>query len=267
VTADDFGLAVGVNEAVEQAARDGILTSASLMVAGPEAGDAVARARRLGDRLKVGLHLVVVEGESSLGRPALSALVDASGRFPSDQLRLGVSYGFSRTARRQLRAEIRAQFEAFRATGLQLDHANAHKHMHLHPYVGSQMIAIGREFGLPAIRVPAEPPGRHATLGDRALFRWTGLLRRQAARAGLRTTDRVLGLARTGHMTHAVLQAMVDGLPPGLTEIYLHPATAKNATLAAAMPDYEHEAELAALLRTRLPPDIRLTSYSEAFAG
>jgi len=41
VTADDFGAAVEVNEAVERAHRDGILSAASLMVAGVAAGDAV----------------------------------------------------------------------------------------------------------------------------------------------------------------------------------------------------------------------------------
>ena len=60
VTADDFGLSLEVNEAVEQAHREGILTAASLMVSAPAAADAVARAKRL-PSLRVGLHLVLVE--------------------------------------------------------------------------------------------------------------------------------------------------------------------------------------------------------------
>src|SRR5215469_9338832 len=56
VCADDFGLDVAVNEAVEEAHRHGILSCASLMVAGPAAADALARARRL-PTLGVGLHL------------------------------------------------------------------------------------------------------------------------------------------------------------------------------------------------------------------
>ncbi len=59
VTADDFGAAVEVNEAIETAHRDGILTATSLMVAAPAAADAVARARRI-PSLRVGLHLVLV---------------------------------------------------------------------------------------------------------------------------------------------------------------------------------------------------------------
>ncbi|MBV9903998.1 MAG: ChbG/HpnK family deacetylase, partial [Alphaproteobacteria bacterium] len=65
VTADDFGAAVEVNDAVEQAHTQGILTAASLMVSAPAAADAVARAREL-PRLRVGLHIVLVEGKPTL---------------------------------------------------------------------------------------------------------------------------------------------------------------------------------------------------------
>ena len=251
LSADDFGLSLGVNEAVEQAHRGGLLSTASLMVAGPAAADAVRRARAM-PGLRVGLHLVVIEGPAA--EPSASpGLVDATGQFPSDQLRLGFNY-FARPAiRRQLQHEIRVQYQAFAATGLRLDHANAHKHMHLHPTVGRMMIEVGREFGLQAIRVPAEPPAVMAALGApqgpgaRALHAWTRLLRWQARRAGLRTNDHAFGIAWSGHMTAARLAALAPRLPGGLSEIYFHPATHRDAVLTRLMPDYEHEAELAAL--------------------
>jgi hopanoid biosynthesis associated protein HpnK len=262
--ADDFGLSPAVNAAVEMAARDGILTSASLMVAGPHAADAVRRAQALVGRLHVGLHLVVIEGRATLPAAVIPDLVDRGGMFPSDQFRMGVAYAFRPAVRRQLAAEIRAQFEAFRATGLKLDHANAHKHMHLHPVVGSLMVRIGREFGLRAIRVPAEPAraGVARGMGNRALYAWTRVLRAQARRAGLMTNDSIVGLSATGHMSPAFVQALADDLPPGLTEMYFHPATEQDDILRRLMPDYEHRAELDALLRTRLKPDVSLTSYS-----
>jgi hopanoid biosynthesis associated protein HpnK len=253
ITADDFGLSEGVNEAVERAHRDGILTSASLMVAGPAAADAVRRARAM-PSLKVGLHLVVIEGPAVLPRTAIPDLVDAEGQFPSDQLRLGLKYFFRPSIRRQLAAEIRAQFAAFAATGLLLDHANAHKHMHLHPTVGRMMIDIGRDFGLRAVRIPAEPPavlarcGIRVGLGGHAMYRWTALLRHQARTAGLETNDHCFGLAWSGHMTVERLRSLCATLPEGRNEIYFHPATSRNALLQRLMPDYEHEAELAALL-------------------
>ena len=240
---------------MEIAARDGILTSASLMVGAPYAADAVRRARALRGRLAVGLHLVVIEGPAVLPHAAIPDLVDGSVMFPSDQLRLGVAYAFRPAVRRQLAAEIRAQFAAFADTGLALDHANAHKHMHLHPVVGAMMIGIGRAFGLRAIRISNEAacPGVARSVGARALNAWTQVLRAQARRAGLLTNDAVLGLANSGHMTPQTVQALIDRLPAGLTEMYFHPAVAQDLPLQRFMPDYEHRQELAALLAARIP--------------
>jgi hopanoid biosynthesis associated protein HpnK len=256
-SADDFGLTPAVNEAVERAHRDGILDQASLMVAGAAAGDAVRRARAM-PSLKVGLHLVVIEGPAVSPAADIPLLVDGSGRFPSDQAALGLRYFFSPEARRQLAREIRAQFAAFAATGLRLDHANAHKHMHLHPTVGRMMIRIGREFGLTSVRIPAEPPatlarlGSRAGFGDRALYAWTRLLRHQARAGGMRVNDHCFGLKWSGHMTHDRVRRLLRHLPDGRSELYFHPATEQDPVLARLMPDYEPVAELATLLDREL---------------
>ena len=249
ISADDFGLSEEVNEAVERAHVAGLLSTASLMVAGPAAADAVARARRL-PGLHVGLHLVVIEGPAVLGPAEIPLLVDEQGRFPSDPLRLGLRYFFRPDVRSQLAREIAAQYRAFAASGLVLDHANAHKHMHLHPAVGSLLIHAGKPHGLAAIRIPAEPRaplGVHDTPAAAALRLWTRLLRAQARRAGLLVNDHCFGLAWSGHMTTARATRLAARLPDGLSEIYFHPATARNAEIGRLMPHYEHEAELEAL--------------------
>lgn len=252
-TADDFGLSHAVNEAVELAHRNGILQAASLMVAGAAAEDAVRRAQTL-PNLRVGLHLVVIEGPAVLPPSDIPDLVNARGQFPSDQLGLGIAYFARPRVRRQLAAEIRAQFTAFAATGLELRHADAHKHMHLHPVVGRLMIDIGREFGLSRVRVPAEPPavlarcGTHVGFGGHAVCQWSRLLRWQVRAAGMTTTDHCFGIAWSGHMKRARLDCLLRELPDGDSEIYFHPAIARDAALRRLMPDYEHEAEFAALL-------------------
>jgi hopanoid biosynthesis associated protein HpnK len=250
-SADDFGLTEGVNEAVELANRKGLLTQASLMVAAPAAADAVRRARAL-PGLHVGLHLVLVDGDALLGHAKLPHITGPDGKFGKDQAALGIKYFFSPAARRELRAEIRAQFEAFAATGLPLHHADAHKHMHLHPTVARIMIETGREFGLTRIRVPAEPPavlkacGERPGLADHALFAWSRVLRAQAGQ--MAAADQVFGLKWSGHMTAGRVRRLLQHLPEGRSEIYFHPATRRDPLLAALMPDYDHEAELRALL-------------------
>src|SRR5271155_3192167 len=151
VTADDFGADVAVNEAVEIAHRQGVLTAASLMVGAPAAADAVARARAL-PSLAVGLHLALVEAKPVLPPEQVSHLVDGRGMFRENMAAAGATMFFNSAARRQLAAEIAAQFEAFAATGLTLDHVNAHKHFHLHPTIAGLILKIGASHGLRAAR-------------------------------------------------------------------------------------------------------------------
>jgi hypothetical protein len=95
---------------------------------------------------------------------------------------------------------------------------------------------------------------------------WTKVLRGQARRAGVLTNDFVLGLRDSGHMTPDLVQRLVDNLPPGLTELYFHPALEQDAIIRRHMPGYRHQDEFAALLQTKLPADVRLTTYSELSA-
>ncbi len=277
VTADDFGASLAVNDAVEQAHAQGILTSASLMVAAPAAADAVARARRL-PALKVGLHLVLTDGTPLLPARDIPALVGRDGTFIEPQAWAGVRYFFDPAARRQLAAEIEAQFAAFAATGLALDHADAHKHMHLHPTVARLMIAIGRRYGLKALRLPYEPAAPLAGAGDwrasgfaaGALRAWSGRLRRRIAEAGLVTSDQLFGLAWSGGFTEQRLLALLPLLPRGVSEIYAHPATAGGWPGSVAT--YRYEEEFAALASARARAavaalNIRLTSFDALGAG
>jgi hopanoid biosynthesis associated protein HpnK len=264
VSADDFGLSESVNEAVEIAHREGLLSTASLMVAGPAAADAVRRAVKL-PKLRVGLHLVLVEGHSILPRDDIPALVDHRGWFPSNQVALGFRYFFHPVIRAQLAEEIRAQFLAFRETGLELDHLNAHKHMHLHPTVAQLALSIGREFGCKAVRLPRQAISHG--IGGNMLNAWTAVLKRQATTAGMVTNDYVLGLSQSGHFDEKAFVEGLQALPPGITEAYFHPATLSDETLRRTMPDYDHAGELAALLSLLARDEImrqgiELTTYS-----
>jgi hopanoid biosynthesis associated protein HpnK len=271
VTADDFGAAREVNDAVEAAHRGGILTAASLMVGAPEATDAVARARRM-PSLRVGLHLVLVEGRPVLSASAVPRLVDGNGLFRYDMAALGAVMFFNPQARRELAVEITAQFEAFRATGLTLDHCNAHKHFHLHPVIGRLMVEIGHRFGLRAARVPLEPghvlrkiEPQTPAAGVVLTAPFALLLRRRFRAAGLLAPDSVFGLHWSGHMTRSRLSGLIRNLPEGLSEIYLHPAT---GPFAGSAPDYRYQEEFEALMAPEIvaaarDPSLRLGGFRD----
>lgn len=248
ITADDFGLDDAVNEAVEQAHTHGVLNAASLMVSAPAAADAVERARRM-PQLAVGLHVVLADGLPTLPRSEVPDLVDRDGRFSDRMVKAGVRFFFLPRVRRELAAEIRAQFEAFAATGLTLDHVNAHKHFHVHPTVLSLILSIGREYGSPPVRLPLEPSTPWW------LRPWISLMRHRLDRARVVHNDYIFGIASTGAMDEGAVLAALRQLPAGVTEIYGHPATRRGLT--PTMHDYRHTDELAALLSPRVREAVR----------
>jgi hopanoid biosynthesis associated protein HpnK len=271
LTADDFGAAVEVNEAVERAHRHGVLTAASLMVSGAAAHDAVARARDM-PSLRVGLHLVLVEGKPILPARAVPDLVDGQGSFRTDMARAGAAMFFLPKVRAQLAAEIEAQFEAFAATGLKLDHVNAHKHFHLHPTIAALMVKAGRAHRARGARVPLEPQAilqrieQHRAPAVVALTTpFARALRSRFRRAGIAAPDQVFGLAWSGAMTTQRLKGLIEHLPEGLSEIYLHPAT---GAYPGSAPGYAYGEELRALTDPDMPAliaghDIRLGGFCD----
>ena len=255
VTADDFGAARQVNDAVIRAHAHGILTAASLMVSAPAADDAVARALAT-PSLRVGLHLVLVEGRPTLPPAQVPDLVDRDGCFRSDMARAGAAMFFLPHVRRQLAAEIAAQFAAFAATGLVLDHVNAHKHFHLHPTIAGLVVKMAARHGVRGARVPLEPQDVLAKIEPRrspAVVALTTpfarLLSARFRRAGLVCPDQVFGLAWSGAMGADRLAGLLENLPAGLSEIYMHPATGEYPGSA---PGYCYAAELAALTDPRM---------------
>lgn len=224
LSADDFGLCASVNEAVEEAHSDGVLSTASLMVGAQGTAEAVERARRL-PGLHIGLHLVLVNGRPLSAPCEIPALTGPDGSFSSDLFRSGVRFFFLPGARRQLGKEIRSQFRAFQETGLPLDHVNCHNHMHLHPTVGQLVLEIGREFGLSAMRYPDEPILPYCRAARRVsgnkvlswlfLRPWLAVLKGKIGRYGIRSNDFLFGLNDSGAMDLQIALRFIACLPRG----------------------------------------------------
>ena len=158
VNADDFGLSASVNEAVIRAHREGILTTASLMVNEPGFDEAVRLARE-NPKLGVGLHLTLLHGHAALLPEKIPGLVNPRGEFGNSPVGVGLRYFFNRGVRGSLRAEIHAQFEKFRSTGLPLDHVNGHLHLHLHPAVFKILMADAGPLGIRHLRLTRDCSG------------------------------------------------------------------------------------------------------------
>lgn len=260
VTADDFGMSLEVNEAVEEAHRDGILTCASLVVAGDAAEDAVRRARRM-PGLGVGLHLAIFGAPASASGPSMLA---ADGKNLDEKpVRTGSAIMVLPAARAAARREIAAQFEAYRRTGLELGHLDGHWHCHQHPTVLAQALELGVPLGLKALRIPYEPFGFSRRVagkgkaGARLSHAICGLpltltMRLQALAAGVAVNDRFFGKTDDGFISEALLLSLVENLAHGVTELGLHPATQTWHGAHAPPPHWRQADELAALTSPRV---------------
>jgi hopanoid biosynthesis associated protein HpnK len=264
VSGDDFGAGPETNAGILRAHSQGILTSASLMVHGDAVDEAVDIARSH-PTLAVGLHLVLAQGHASAPAREIPSLVDADGRFGEAPIASGLRYARAWTSargRRELRREIMAQFEAFRATGLPLAHVDGHCNMHLHPMILPILVEMAADQGVRAVRVTADPLGPALAWDRRHVVRKCaeatvfGVLAARArprlAAAGIVFADRVLGMHQTGHVDEAYLLHVIDTLPPGTTEIYCHPALGRARATAAHQRGYRNEEEVVALTSPRV---------------
>jgi hopanoid biosynthesis associated protein HpnK len=279
ITGDDFGMSVEVNEAVEEAHRRGVLTSASLVVAGDAAADAIARARRMPD-LGVGLHVALLHAPAALSREELPDLIapNAPG-FGKQIAKVGSKIALMPRVRRQAMAEMRAQFELFRKTGLPLDHVDGHQHFHQHPWVLRALIALAPEYGVRAMRLPREraftswqAAGR-VGLGHRlrdVAGHWPllRLMRRTLRSAGIASNDWFFGKHDGGKIGKSWLMRLIDHLPPGVSEVGLHPATRSWPPPYGPRPHWRVTDELAALIDPDViaacrRPGVRLAKFSD----
>jgi hopanoid biosynthesis associated protein HpnK len=228
--ADDFGTSPAINQAVLLAHRQGVLTSASLMMNGPACQEAVQIACQ-NPALAVGLHLVLVAGNACLPPASIPHLVDQKGRFSSNPLHAGLVYFYSKAARRELSDEIAAQFARFAATGLPLDHVNGHLHFHLHPSVLPIVLQQAVAHGAAGVRLPRDELGLSLrvnlpekmawALEFTALNRWAA---NQLTGLPLAVTCRVYGLMQSGCMAEPYVARVLAGLQVDSAELYFHPS-------------------------------------------
>ncbi len=234
---DDFGLSIEVNEGIERAHRDGILTSTSLMVNAPAFDDAVERARRL-PRLGVGLHLALVETPPTLPASEWEGTLEPDGRFPFNPAKVGLRLWLAKGPRAAVLREVQAQLAKFRATGLACTHIDGHMNLQVHPVVREAVLVAAREAGVRWVRAPWDDLGLTLSLSlaglplklvPAAVLRpLSSRVRRRAAQEGLRTADGVHGVYQSGRLDERFLCGLFARLGPGIRELYAHPRFGAN---------------------------------------
>jgi len=224
VNCDALGCSHAANHGVYRALREGIATSASLMVPAPWSREAAARYR--GE--DVGVHLTV-NSEWDLYRwgPITHApsLLDGDGGFPRT-----VHEVWDHADLDELRRECRTQVERAILWGFDVSHLDSHMQaLQQRPEFFDVYLELAVEFGLP-LRLTGSDTER--TIGFP--------FRRLAAEEGVLFPDHVVALGNTN--TRAMLERALHNLEPGVTEIVAHPCV-DTPELRSLAPDWMHRVE------------------------
>jgi hopanoid biosynthesis associated protein HpnK len=234
VNADDFGLTPGVDRAIAEAHRQGIVTSATLMANGAAFEDAIHLAAGV-PTLAIGCHVDLIQLSPVLPPEKVRTLTDG-GHFRAGLARFAAAALRGRIDGAEVAAEAAAQMRKLQSAGVKLSHFDTHKHTHVFPPVLKALLRAAKECGVRAVRNPFEPESaagfRQAVRRWGMLSRWAAVqslrtlaadFRRQVERAGLATTDGTVGVALTGHMDQNMLCDLFQHLPHGTWELVTHP--------------------------------------------
>jgi predicted glycoside hydrolase/deacetylase ChbG (UPF0249 family) len=257
VNADDFGLTAGVNQAIAEAHRHGVVTSATLM-AGGRAFDGAAELAQQMPALSVGCHVVLVDGHP-ISRPEQVRSLLAPAKRPGSPFRRGSVRrvaatmspenkfydGFGNIAVRclggklqpeQIEEEVATQIRKLQAAGVTVTHVDAHKHTHMLPQIADAIMRAARSCGVRAIRNPFVPITplifAHVLRRPRLWKRYTQvtLLRkyldefqRRVGEHGMVTTDGSFGVVVTGALDIDLFRAIIGSIPEGTWEFVCHP--------------------------------------------
>jgi hopanoid biosynthesis associated protein HpnK len=276
INADDFGASKSVNSAIIKAHREGVLTSASLMVNGEAFDDAVEQARN-NPNLSVGIHLVLVQGKPTKATDEIPGLVNADGNFPDSAVLAGFKFFFLKSLRVQMENELRAQMQKFVSTKLKLSHINSHLNIHMHPSVLDVVLKLADEFGVKNLRLTKDylfinlKLDRNSLVYKLSHFLIFGILtkkyRKKLLKLGFRFTDVVYGLLQSGNMNETYVSGLLNNLSEGISEIYFHPDSLPREDWHGKPANYKFLEEFHTLLSQKIKRiikenSIRLVDYT-----
>jgi len=279
VNADDFGLTAGVNRAIIEGNRKGIVTSATLMTNAQASEAAIDLARtQLG--LKTGCHVVLIDGVPLSAN--LPSLTNGSARFRNSLKEFAMAAVRKKVAAEEIEREVEAQVRKLQSSGITLTHVDSHKHTHMFPHVLRPVLRAARACGIRAVRNPFEPmrswPGSMVLGTPRLWLRSAGVMafgmfaaefRRAIKEQGMVSTDGTVGIAATGLLDQDKLSRILEALPEGTWELVCHPGYSDaDLQSAGTRLTQSREIELAALTSVATKEalarrKIELISYSD----
>lgn len=256
--ADDLGLNRAVNEGILQSARQGLLTSASLLANAPQAAEALAgwqelltaqrdgslpssaARRRLDDPRQpfdLGIHLNLTQGRPLTAGRYPAELLDREGRFPGPGPLFRHLRGRATAFAAVIEAELSAQIEFMLDRQAKPTHLNGHQYVEMMPALADLIPRLLQKYSIPAIRLPLERnawrlsflPGFRLANACLALVKryYAEKFHRVVGHAGIAHPDAFFGSSHAGRVDLSLLlRVLARPQRFSLAEIALHPGAA-----------------------------------------
>jgi predicted glycoside hydrolase/deacetylase ChbG (UPF0249 family) len=220
INADDFGMCHDENEATIAGLTQGLFTSSTMLVTCPWFEEAAEFARNT-PSADLGVHLTLTSEWATykwgpvLGRKAVPSLTDSRGYLWPDVMKV-----FANDKLEEVEAELRAQIEKARDAGVDISHLDSHMGpLHINPDYHRIYVKLANEYRLPIRMVPRRIM-RNISMGD---------ILEQMDRDGILHPDHfVANGPEQLEETESFWTELLCNLKSGITEIYCHPALARN---------------------------------------
>jgi predicted glycoside hydrolase/deacetylase ChbG (UPF0249 family) len=235
INADDFGMCHDENEATIEGLQTGLFTSSTILVTCPWFEEA-AEFARANPGADLGVHLTLTSEWSRyrwgpvLGRRAVPSLCDAGGRLWPD-----VPSVYEHDRLEEVEAELRAQIEHALAAGVDVSHIDSHMGpLHLRADYHEVYRRIARDYRLP-IRMLSRRVMAGMGMQD---------VVERIDRDGIFYPDHfVAGGPDSPERTVSYWTDLIRSLKPGVTEVYCHPAYAREELSGCARDALQREAD------------------------
>ena len=258
INADDLGVSRGATLGIVQAHLEGVVTSASLAPSGADYLHAVEIVLKDCPKLGVGLHFTLSAGKSVSSPSDVPLLVDESGFFKWEFVSLLAKLGWrapglktpslrisgsgSGELLEQIEIELDAQIQQLRADGVEPDHIDSERHVHLIPAIFSKVIAAANRHGIPFVRAGNDfsvnlvrfshfksAVLRGGLVKFALLQGLTGFNRRASQNSkNLRFCDNFASYIFTGRLD-LIFRNLLQTMPEGITEIMVHPGIPEHS--------------------------------------
>lgn len=275
INADDFGLHPVINAGIIRGFQHGCITSTTIMPAAGYFADAVSQALTA-PGLGIGVHLTLVGEKPVCASDKVNSLIDRQGNFPPKYPHFLLRFFAGKISPAQIEAEFSAQIKKVMDAGIKITHLDSHQHLHILPGIIDIVLSLAAKYQIKAVRIPDEaylfqggiplkPVRMFARNGLTMLAR---LARRKAKEKGLLAADHFFGMLGGGNMLEKHLSYIIDHLPPGASEIMIHPGNDDSILQQQFRWNYHWQAELAAvtgrnILAQLTENKVRLISFGE----